>query len=108
MYKVTVVYNLPPGADHDEFIKWRTGSHQNWNLQMPGLLRYDFYKIEDSFGKPPPYRYMSELYFADREAFVKAFYDPNYQSGLAVSLQRVADPLFLMSEEVNTVEPSDR
>ena len=105
MYKATVMYNLPPGADPDEFIRWRTGPHQNWNLQLPGLRRYDFYSIDDSFGKPPPYRYMSELYFDDRQSFEKAFYDPAYQAGLAESLKRVADPLFLMSHEVNTVEP---
>jgi hypothetical protein len=34
------------------------------------------------------------------DTFRKAFYDPEYQAGLRESLKRIADPLFLISEEV--------
>lgn len=34
------------------------------------------------------------------ETFEKAFFDSDYQAGLAKALERVADPLFLISEEV--------
>jgi len=27
MIKLTVLYNLPPDADHEAFVKWRTESH---------------------------------------------------------------------------------
>lgn len=34
------------------------------------------------------------------ETFEKSFFDPDYQAGLAKSLERIADPLFLISDEV--------
>jgi hypothetical protein len=34
------------------------------------------------------------------ETFEKTFFDPDYQAKLAISLKRIADPLFLISEEV--------
>jgi len=104
MIKLTVLYNLPPDADHEEFLKWRTGPHQKQNVQMPGLLKTDFYAIFDSREGPPPYQYITELYFPDQETFENAFYDEAFQAGLDKSLERVADPVFLISREVLTEE----
>jgi hypothetical protein len=104
MNKLTVLYNLPPGADPDEFLKWRTGPHQQQNMELPGLLKTDFYVMQDSREGPAPYRYMTEAYFPDRQTLEKAFYDPAYQAKLKVALERIADPLFLISEELLTVE----
>jgi hypothetical protein len=104
MIKLTVLYNLPPDADHEEFIKWRTGPHQKTNVQMPGLLKTDFYAVYDSRQGPPAYRYITELYFPDQETFERAFYDEDFQAGLDKSLERVADPVFLISKEVLTAE----
>jgi hypothetical protein len=99
--KLTVVYNLPPGADHEDFIKWRTTTHQKSNMSIPGVIKSDFYVIKSAWKKDePPYRYMTEAYFPDMETFEKAFYAADYQAALARSLERVADPLFLISEEV--------
>ncbi|MCJ7619682.1 MAG: EthD domain-containing protein [Anaerolineae bacterium] len=101
MIKLTVVYNLPPGADHEEFIKWRTTTHQKSNMSIPGVIKSDFYAIKRAWRMDEtPYRYMTEAYFPDMETFEKAFFDPDYQAGLAKSLDRIADPLFLISEEV--------
>ena len=101
MVKLTVVYNLPPGADHEEFLKWRTTEHQEDNMSIPGIIRSDFYIIESSWQrKEAPYRYMTEAYFPDMETFEKTFFEPGYQAALAKSLERIADPLFLISEEV--------
>ena len=103
MVKLTVVYNLPPGADHEEFLKWRTTTHQKENMAMPGVIETDFYVIQSAWKKDQaPYRYMTEAYFPDMETFEKTFYDPDYQAALAKSLERIADPLFLISEEVIT------
>jgi hypothetical protein len=103
MVKLTVVYNLPPGADHEEFLRWRTATHQKENMAMAGLIKTDFYIIKGVWQKDqPPYRYMTEAYFPDMETFEKTFYDPDYQAALAKSLERIADPLFLISEEVIT------
>jgi hypothetical protein len=101
MVKLTVIYNLPSGADHEEFLKWRTTEHQEDNMSMLGIIKSDFYIIESSWQrKEAPYRYMTEAYFPDMETFEKTFFDPDYQAKLAISLKRIADPLFLISEEV--------
>lgn len=104
MIKLTVLYNLPPGADHKEFLKWRTGPHQKANAQMPGLLKTDFYAIFASREGPPPYQYITEFYFPDQETFEKAFYDEAFQASLEKSLERVANPVFLISREILTEE----
>jgi hypothetical protein len=103
MVKLTVVYNLPPGADHAEFLKWRTTTHQEENMAMPGILKTDFYVIKSAWKREQlPYRYITEAYFPDMATFEKSFFDPDYQAALAKSLERIADPLFLISEEVIT------
>jgi hypothetical protein len=102
MVKLTVIYTLPPGADHEEFLKWRTTTHQQENASMPGLIKTDFYVIKRAWKNDAPYRYMTEAYFPDMATFEKAFFDPAYQAELAKSLERIADPLFLISEEVIT------
>ena len=104
MVKLTVIYNLPPGADHEEFIKWRTGPHQQSNIEMPGLIKTDFYIIQDARDGPAPYRYVTEAYFPDMRTFEKAFYDPEYQARMKEAVKRIADPLFLISKEVLTAE----
>ncbi len=105
MVKLTVVYDLPPGADHEEFVKWRTTTHQQDNMAMPGLIKTDFYIVKSAWRKDkPPYRYMTEAYFPDMPTFEKTFYDPDYQAALIKWLDRIADPLFLISEEVITQE----
>ena len=104
MIKLTVLYNLPAGADHDEFLKWRTGPHQESNARMPGLIKTDFYSIFGSRKGPPRYQYMTELYFPDQETFEETFFNEDFQARLEKSLQRVVDPLFLISREVLTEE----
>lgn len=103
MIKLTVLYNLPPNADHEAFIKWRTTTHQKENMEMPGLVKSDFYIVTDAWNRSEaPYRYMTEAYFTDRECFEKSFFDPEYQEKLKGWLQNIADPIFLISEEVLT------
>ncbi len=101
MIKLTVMYNLPPGADHEEFIRWRTTEHQADNMAIPGIIKSDFYVIEEAWQREDlPYRYMTEAYFLDMETFRKSFFDPEYQEKLAGALKLISDPLFLISEEV--------
>ena len=101
MIKLTVIYNLPPDADHEEFLKWRTTDHQKENMSMPGVIKSDFYIIKSAWKTNElPFRYITEAYYPDMETFEKSFYDPDYQARLAISLERIADPLFLISEEV--------
>ena len=101
MIKLTVLYNLPPGADHEEFLRWRTTTHQQSNMAIPGVIKSDFYAIQRAWKMDEaPYRYMTEAYFPDMETFERAFFDSDYQAELAKSLERIADPLFLISEEI--------
>jgi hypothetical protein len=100
MVKLTVMYNLPPGADHDEFVRWRTTEHQEDNESMPGVLKTDFYIVREGWPEPePPYRYITEAYWPDMETFRSAFFDADYQVELKGWLTRIADPVFLISEE---------
>lgn len=101
MVKLTVIYNLPPGADHAEFLKWRTTEHQEENMALPGVIKSDFYAVQSAWPRDDmPYRYMTEAYFPDMATFRQSFFDPDYQARLAESLKRIVDPLFLISEEV--------
>lgn len=101
MIKLTVIYTLPPGADHEAFLQWRTGEHQRDNMSMPGIVKSDFYVVRQGWpDAETPYRYMTEAYFPDMETFEKSFLNPNYQAELSVSLQHIANPMFLISEEV--------
>jgi uncharacterized protein (TIGR02118 family) len=100
MVKLTALYNLKPDADHEEFVKWRTGAHQEKLVNLPGLKEAYFYEIQDSREGPAPYRYMSELIFPDQEAFEKAFYAPAFQAGLKKDLENIVDPLFLVSSQL--------
>ena len=101
MIKLTVLYNLPPGADHEAFLRWRTSEHQQDNLAIPGLIKTDFYAVREAWQREtPPYRYMTEAYFPDMETFRAFFFDPDYQKKLTEWLKTMADPVFLVSEEV--------
>jgi EthD domain len=101
MVKLTVIYNLPQGADHEEFIKWRTTVHQQSNMSIPGVIKSDFYVVKGAYLRAEPlYRYITESYFPDMATFEKSFYDPTYQAALTKSLERIAEPVFLISQEI--------
>ncbi len=112
MIKLTVLYNLPPGADHEAFLAWRTTTHQQSNASMPGVLRTDFYAARETVMGAPRYRYITEAYFASMADLENAFFSAEAQAKLKRDLVRIADPVFLISEEVassdNTVEDGDR
>ena len=102
MVKLTVIYNLPPNADHEAFLRWRTTEHQAENMSIPGVIKSDFYAIKETWPNEGqlPYRYMTEVYFPDMEILRSSFFDTDYQQKLAESLKLIADPVFLISEEV--------
>jgi hypothetical protein len=110
MVKVTVLYNLPPGTDEAEFVRWRTTTHHAANVARPGVLRSDFYTIvgtplvgpERPASDRAPYRFMTESYFENLEAFRAAWEDPAEQARLVPAVAKIADALFLVSEEVQT------
>jgi hypothetical protein len=110
MIKVTVLYNLPPGTDEDEFVRWRTTTHHQSNISQPGVLKTDFYRIvgKPMIGPDQPssnaasYRFMTEAYWPDFETFEATWNDPEAQAKLVPAVAKIADALFLISEEVQS------
>jgi hypothetical protein len=101
MIKMTVMYNLPAGTNEAEFLKWRTTDHQKDNTAIPGLLKTDFYSIKGAWKlDKAPYRFITEAYYPDMETFEKTFFAPDYQEKMIEWLKLMADPIFLISEEV--------
>jgi hypothetical protein len=100
MIRLTVLYNLPPGSDEAAFLNWRLTTHQQSNASMPGVIRTDFSRVDDSWpaGTPPPYRFMTTADWLDRASFEKAFYDPQQQAALRENVKKIADAVFLISE----------
>jgi hypothetical protein len=122
MVKLTVIYTLPEGADHEAFLQWRTTEHQKANMGIPGVIRSDFYAVREMYESadeagpgdrpkgtavqesPLTYRYMTEAYWPDMQSFRTAFFDGGYQEALRESLKKIALPLFFVSEEVLSEE----
>jgi uncharacterized protein (TIGR02118 family) len=110
MIKVTVLYNHPPGTDEAEFVRWRTTTHHAANIARPGVLRSDFYRIvgtpvvgpERPASDTAPYRFVTESYYDDLDAFRAAWETPEEQARLVPAVAKIADALFLLSEEVQT------
>ena len=105
MVKLTVLYNLPPDMDAEEFVEWRTTTHQAENAAMPGVIKTDFYIAADEpDGTPPRYRYITEVWWETMEDLEEAFYDPEVQADLQEDGEQYTDRLFLVSEEVVTTD----
>lgn len=100
MVKLTVMYNLPEGADHDDFLAWRTTSHQQANRSAAGVVRTDFYVVKRGLDGPPRYRYVTEAWFNTMDDLEAAFLTGEARAKLDRDLERIAEPVFLISEEV--------
>ena len=106
MVKVTVLYNLPPGADEEAFIAWRRGPHQAGNSARPGLARTSFSRV---LGKPrvgaghpesetAPYRFITESYWPDLASFRASWLEEEEQARIVAGVEKITDVLFLFSE----------
>jgi len=91
---------LPDGTDEAEFLSWRLGEHQSDNSAMEGVIYTDFSKIEGSWPQEnnSPYRFMTIADFESREIFEASFYSNAVQEKLKEDVERIKDPLFLISE----------
>ena len=100
MIRLTVLYNLPPDDDENEFLQWRLGPHQASNLRMRGVLQSDFAITREAWpeGTTPPYRFMTTAEWPDWDSFRKGFYDPEAQAKLKEDVKRIRDYVFLVSE----------
>ncbi len=108
MIRLTVLYNLPEGADEKEFLKWRLTAHQESNESMPGVLRTDFALVRDCWpgGSMPDYRFQTIAEWPDLATFEAGFYDDEVQAELAENLKRLGEYTFVVSEVVNKLESS--
>lgn len=102
MVKLTVLYNLPDGADHNAFMKWRTTTHQTSNASMPKVLKTDFYVAKPTQMGQPAYKYITEAYFDSLADLEAAFFSVEAQEKLKGNVKRIQDPMFLISEEIAT------
>ncbi len=100
MIRLTVLYNLKPDQNDEEFLRWRLSSHQDSNLAIGGVLRTDFAKIYSAWpdGTIPQYKYMTVLEWNDRDSFEKGFYDPMVQVSLRKNVDMLSDPQYFISE----------
>jgi len=91
--------------DAEEFVRWRTTTHQQENADMPGVIKTDFYiAVDEPDGTPPRYRYITEAWWETMEELEAAFFAPDVQAQLAKDGERFTDRLFLISEEVVTTQ----
>lgn len=101
MVKLTVIYDLLPDADHGEFIRKRTTKGQAENMSHPGVVKSDFYVIEEGWPDvETPYRYITESYYTDMETFRRGFFKEEFQADLRQARTTVGDIIFFISEEV--------
>ena len=100
MIRLTVLYNLLPNADEEEFLGWRLSEHQDSNLAIEGVMRTDFSRIDEAWpqGTKSPYRFMTTLDWPDKESFRKGFFDSKVQTDLQENLKKLSDPVFLIGE----------
>ena len=107
MVRLTVLYNLPPGADEAAFLEWRLNEHQRNNASRPGVLRTDFAVVESAWprGAKPRHRFVTIAEWPDRESFEAAFYDPDALARFEENLKLLDDPVFLIGEVLASSEP---
>jgi hypothetical protein len=106
MVKLTVLYNLPEGADHEAFIKWRVTQGQQENAASSGVLKTDFYVAKETVMGASKYRYITEAYFATMAELEASFFSPEAQAKLKEDMRMLGDSVFLISEEMASSERS--
>lgn len=98
--RLTVLYNLQPYVDRDEFLEWRLNDHQKENMSVQGVLRSEFSRTLEGWpaDQKPLYQFVTTADWPDMESFQSDFYDDDYQANLQENLKMLKDPIFLVSE----------
>lgn len=109
MVKLTVMYNLAPEADADEFLRWRLEEHQQNNARRKGVLRTDFYVAERTILGPPKFQFITEAYYQNMEALEKDFLTDEAQQHIAtlVAEHKLVDFTAIISTEYAASESDD-
>ena len=100
MIRLTVLYNLQPDIDEEQFLAWRLSEHQQSNSSTRGVVRTDFSRNNLAWppDTEPRYRFMTTAEWPNMESFEKAFYDPSFQAELKKNLKMLRDPVFLIGD----------
>jgi hypothetical protein len=99
MIRLTVLYNLPPEQDEEEFLELRLGEHQSAKMAIEGVVAASqFHRILMDGDTQPAYSFMTTVDWPDRESFERGFYDARVQADLDENLRKISNPLFLVSE----------
>ena len=106
MIRLIVMYNLPDGADDDEFLRWRLGPHQNANASLENVLGTDFSSIVKAWpeDRTPRFRFVTTIEWPDMPAFEKAFYDPQVQADLRQNLNLLGDYEYSICESLTATK----
>ena len=100
MIRLTVLYNLQPDIDEEQFLAWRLTEHQQSNSSTRGVVRTDFSRNNLAWppDTEPRYRFMTTAEWPNMESFEEAFYDPSFQAELKKNLKMLRDPVFLIGD----------
>jgi len=102
MIRLTVLYNLPAGADEGAYVAWRLSAHADYIRKMPGVLKADFGRVVDQWSRNETagYHFQSTVEWPDRASFEHAFYDEQAQADLRKNVEKIGDYRFLVTEIV--------
>lgn len=103
MIRLTVLYNLPEGADEEEFLRWRLTEGQQTNVSSPGVLHTDFVRLDNQWtlddpAAKPPYRFMTTADWPDLASFEASFFSEESLAGLRADSERITNAVFLIGE----------
>jgi hypothetical protein len=100
MIRLTVLYNLPAGADEDAYVAWRMSAHAEYIRAMPGVVDASFGRIVEEWSSDAPsgYRFQSTVEWPDRPSFERAFYTDQGQADLKRNLEKLGDYRFIVTE----------
>ena len=100
MIRLTVLYNLQPFVDEDEFLEWRMGEHEESNNSRPGVMRTSFSIAKTGYAldSAPEYKFITTADWPDMATFTADFHDPEYQVKMDEWKKMLKDPLFIVSE----------
>ncbi|MBO68356.1 MAG: hypothetical protein CL398_08590 [Acidiferrobacteraceae bacterium] len=101
MIRLTVLYNLKPEVDEDEFLEWRLTDHQKANSSMSGVVHTDFSLNNLAWPEKtkPRYRFMTTAEWPNMDLFKEVFYEPQFQAELRSGVEKMLDDhVFLIGE----------
>lgn len=100
MIRLTVLYNLADDVDESEYIEWRLSSHKAYVDSMPGVLRSEFCRIDESWPERvgPNFRFQTTVDWPDRITYEQAFLNDQAQADLRENIKKLGDYLFVVSE----------